>query len=542
MNASPQRRGMVLPIVLTLAGAAQALTFAPGPLPDGALALVQILALAVLARITLHGASTRQALVRGWWFATVYFSIGLYWLYVSMHDYGDLSAPMSAGGVLLLSAFLALFPGAACALARRLTPAAQQAPWRAVLIWAAAWTLFEWLRATVLTGFPWLNIGYAQVDSPIAGWAPILGVHGMAFIAACAAAALAGLWPAHATGKPESGRRGALLALVLPLAMVLLGWPLHHIAWSQPAGRPLHARLVQGNVPQSDKFNPALIRQGLQRHFELAALPPAQGEPAPDVIILPETVLPIFQDQLPPQVWDAWRDVAARQHAALIMGVPLHTIEASGRARYTNSAIGLTADTPLDALLRGRTEQRYDKRHLVPWGEYVPPGFHWFIRMLNIPLGDFDRGAQRQKPFAIAGQELALNICYEDLFGPALLPALQPMDGEPGATLLVNISNLGWFGDTWALRQHLQIARMRTLETARPMITDTNTGITAAIDAQGRVLSRLAPHTIGVLAVTVQGMRGLTPYARLGDLPIMLLIATILLAAAVCAWRRRAEH
>ncbi|MGN6579977.1 MAG: apolipoprotein N-acyltransferase, partial [Bordetella sp.] len=426
-----------------------------------------------------------------------------------------------------------------CALARRLTPDPGQAPWRAVLIWAAAWTLFEWLRATVLTGFPWLNIGYAQVDSPIAGWAPILGVHGIAFIAACAAAALAGLWPGHAANKSA---RGAILASGMALVMVLAGWPLRHIAWSQPVGKPLNARLVQGNVPQSDKFNPALIRQGLQRHFELAGLPPARGEPAPDVIILPETVLPVFQDQLPPQIWDAWRDVAARQHAAIIMGVPLHTIDPSGRARYTNSAIGLTADTPLDALLRGRTAQRYDKRHLVPWGEYVPPGFHWFIRMLNIPLGDFNRGARRQKPFAIAGQELALNICYEDLFGPALLPALQPMDGEPGATLLVNISNLGWFGDTWALRQHLQIARLRTLETARPMITDTNTGITAAIDAQGRVLSRLAPHTVGVLAVTVQGMRGLTPYARLGDLPIVALIAAILLAAGACAWRRRAER
>lgn len=532
--ASPGRAGLT--VLLAIAGAAQALTFAPGPLPDGALALVQVLALAVLARAALRSAGPGQALLRGWWYATVYFSIGLYWLYVSMHDYGGLSAPLAGGGVLLLSAFLALFPGAACALARRLTAGPAPAPWRAMLTWAAAWTLFEWLRATVLTGFPWLNIGYAQVDSPIAGWAPLLGVHGMAFVAAAAAAALAELWPSGGPGRPA---RGALAAAALALAMALLGWPLRHIAWSHPTGRPLNARLVQGNVPQSDKFNPALIRQGLQRHFDLAGQPPAQGEPAPDVIILPETVLPLFQDQFPPQVWEDWRDVAARQHAAIIMGVPLHTIDASGRARYTNSAIGLNAATPLQALLRGRTEQRYDKRHLVPWGEYIPPGFHWFIRMLNIPLGDFNRGAPRQKPFAIAGQELALNICYEDLFGPALLPALRPMDGEPGATVLVNISNLGWFGNTWALRQHLQIARVRTLETARPMITDTNTGITAAIDAHGRVLSRLTPHTIGVLAVTVQGMTGLTPYARAGDLPIMLLVAAILLAAAARAWRRQ---
>ncbi|HEY0295334.1 MAG TPA: apolipoprotein N-acyltransferase [Bordetella sp.] len=531
--STPLRQRIGRPALLTLAGALHALTFAPGPLPDGVLALAQVLALAVLAWATLHSARPRQALLQGWWFATVYFSLGLYWLYISMHDYGDLSAPLAAAGVLTLSAFLALFPGAACALARRLLPDPARTPWRAALIWAAAWTLLEWLRATVLTGFPWLNIGYAQVDSPIAGWAPVLGVHGMALVAACAAAALAGLWPRR--GKPT---RGALLALALPLVLVLLGWHLRGIAWSQPVGRPLHVRMVQGNIPQSQKFDPAMLRQGFALHFDLALRPPADGEPAPDVIILPETVLPIFQDDIPPRVWDAWRAVAGRQHAALIMGVPLHTFGPQGE-RYTNSAIGLTADTPTEDLLRGQTAQRYEKHHLVPWGEYVPPGFHWFINMLNMPLGDFDNGPERQKPFAIADQHLALNICYEDLFGPELLPALRPVDGEPGATLLLNLSNLGWFGDTWALRQHLQIGRLRTLETARPMLTDTNTGLTTAIDARGRVQASLPPHQAGVLAVTVQGMQGLTPYARYGDLPIVLIIAAVLLAGAAGAWRRR---
>jgi apolipoprotein N-acyltransferase len=267
------------------------------------------------------------------------------------------------------------------------------------------------------------------------------------------------------------------------------------------------------------------------RHLELTALPPAAGVPAPQLVILPETVLPIFQDQLDPRAWDAWRGVAARGNMTIAMGVPLHD-RVNGRDRYTNSVMGFDGNTPVEHLVAGSTAMRYDKRHLVPWGEYVPPGFHWFVNMLNIPLGDFDRGAQRQTPFAVGGQHIAFNICYEDLFGPDLLPALLPgPNGEPGATILVNVSNLGWFGDSWALRQHLQIGRLRTMETARPMLTSTNTGITAAIDAKGRVAAQLAPLQAGVLPVSVQGMTGLTPYARFGDKIALALVGLALIGA-----------
>lgn len=521
-------------LLLTLAGAVHALAFAPGPLPAGTLAAVQVLALTVLALQARYASRPRRAFALGWWFSTVSFSTGLYWLFISMNHYGGLSAPLAAAGVLALSAFLAIFPGAACALALWLAPVAgarrPAAPWLAVLVWAAAWTATEWLRATILTGFPWLNIGYAHVDGPLAGWAPLLGVHGMAFIAAAAAAALASLLRLRSRGNA----RAALMVLALTLA----GWPLSLIEWSHPEGLPLNVRLVQGNIGQSQKFDPALMRHGLERHFELASRPPAANEPRPDLIVLPETVLPVFQDQLDPRIWEAWRDVARRQKAAIVMGVPLHTGSLGQPSRYTNSAIGFDGDTPVAALAEGQGLPRYDKRHLVPWGEYVPPGFRWFVEMLDIPLGDFDRGDARQTPFAIRDQHLALNICYEDLFGPELLPPLRPgPGGEPGATLLVNLSNLGWFGDTWALRQHLQIGRLRTLETARPMITATNTGLTAAIDAQGRVLASLPAHSEGVLAVTVQGTSGLTPYVRYGDLLLVLLVSALLVAAAARAWR-----
>ncbi|MGE8614885.1 MAG: apolipoprotein N-acyltransferase [Achromobacter veterisilvae] len=532
MTSSPRGRLLRGAAGLLLAGAAHALTFSPGPLPDWALAATQVLMLAIAARATLYAPSARQAWARGWLFGFATYALGLYWIFISLHRYGDLSAPLSAAAVLVLSAFLALFPATATALARRYAPLSPDSPPSRILsgtlAWAAMWAAFEWLRAVLLTGFPWLNIGYAQVDGPIAGWAPLLGVHGMAFLSAFVAAAAASLWqPSKKTGL---GPRHALAAGIA-LALAAAGWPLSRIDWSAPAGDPLNVRLVQGNIEQSQKFDPALLEQSLIRHLDLTAMPPAPGVPAPQLIILPETVLPLFQDQLDPRIWNTWRGVAAQRNTVIAMGVPLHD-RVDGRDRYTNSVMGFGGDTPLEQLLAGGTAMRYDKRHLVPWGEYVPPGFHWFVDMLNIPLGDFDRGAPRQTPFAVGGQHLAFNICYEDLFGPDLLPALQPgPNGEPGATILVNVSNLGWFGDSWALRQHLQIGRLRSIETARPMLTSTNTGITAAIDARGRVAAQLAPLQAGVLPVAVQGMTGLTPYARFGDKTALALIGLALIAA-----------
>ena len=540
MTSSPRGRFLRGAAGLLLAGAVHALTFSPGPLPDWALAATQILMLAVAARVTLYAPSARQAWARGWLFGFATYALGLYWIFISLHRYGDLSAPLSVAAVLALSAFLALFPACASALARRYAPlTADASPSRILsgtLAWAAMWAAFEWLRAVLLTGFPWLNIGYAQIDGPIAGWAPLLGVHGMAFLSAFVAAAVASLWqPARKSGP---GSRHALAAGIA-LALAAAGWPLSRIDWSAPSGDPLNVRLVQGNIEQSQKFDPALLEQSLIRHLDLTAMAPAPGVPAPQLVILPETVLPIFQDQLDPRIWDTWRSVAAQRNTVIAMGVPLHD-RVDGRDRYTNSVMGFDGNTPVEQLMTGATAMRYDKRHLVPWGEYVPPGFHWFVDMLNIPLGDFDRGAPRQTPFPVGGQHIAFNICYEDLFGPDLLPALQPgPNGEPGATILVNVSNLGWFGDTWALRQHLQIGRLRTIETARPMLTSTNTGITAAIDAKGRVAAQLAPLQAGVLPVSVQGMSGLTPYARFGDKTALALIGLALIAAVGSGRRTR---
>jgi len=519
------------------AGAVQALTFAPDPLPDGVLALVQVLTLAILARRQLAAPTLRRALWDGWIFYFACYALGLYWLFVSMHDYGGLSSPLAAAGVLALSGFIALFPAAGGVLGRWLAPlSADTSParrLRAALAFACGFIALEWVRGTLWTGFPWLNIGYAHVDSPFAGWAPVLGVYGVAWLAAFSAAALAVLWrPAGAPGDPRYS-----LAAVLAIAAALAGWGMSHIEWSRPDGAALQVRLIQGNIEQSQKFDPAQMEKGLLQHMNQAALPPGPGEPAPQVIILPETVLPVFQDQLDPRAWDLWRRIAEERQATIIMGVPLHRV-VDGHDRYTNSAVAFDGSTPVEDLRSGNVARRYDKHHLVPWGEFIPFGFHWFVRMLDIPLGDFDSGDARQPPFDIAGQRMAMDICYEDLFGEELLPAIRHgANGEAGASILVNISNLGWFGDTWALRQHLQIGRMRTLETARPMLAATNTGLTVSIGPDGRVLAHVPPMQMTALATTVQGMTGFTPYVRAGNATIMGLVVLGLLILLVSRHR-----
>lgn len=517
-----------------VAGGLHALSFAPGLATPGLLALLQVVALAWLVRLTMGARSVWRAFGLAAIFSIATYAIGLNWLYISLHVYGYMAAPLAAGGVVALAIYLSLYPALACALARWLTPwagalhpRARSAPTYilfSALVFAGTWTLGEWLRGVVLTGFPWLNIGYAHVDSPLAGWAPIMGVYGMAFSAAFCAAGLASLWRSRAGVRSNNARQS--LAACVALAVTLAGWGLSHLNWSQPHGQPLRVDLLQGNVPQSQKFDPAQMEAGIIAHLKLAAQP-VDGATAPDLILLPETVLPLFQDEVDPAVWQAWRNVAAKRDTTLIMGAPLHT-RLKARSSYTNSVIAIDASSNIDDIVRGQSPLRYDKHHLVPFGEFVPTGFRWFVDAMQIPLGDFDRGPTRQAPFPVKDQQVALNICYEDLFGEELLPALHPgADGTPGATILANVSNLGWFGDSWALGQHLQIARLRTLETARPMLAATNTGITTAIDHRARLINVLPTHQAGVLPVSVQGMTGFTPYAQLGN---MLALAMALLA------------
>lgn len=490
-----------------LLGAASVLGFAPFqifPLP-----LLTLAALAWLWR----EAAPRRAAALGFAFGAGCFLAGVSWVYVSMHAFGGMPAPLAALAAVLFCGYLALYPALAGYLFARLR---RQRPGPDALLFAAAWTLAEWLRGWLLTGFPWLAFGYAQTPpSPLAGYAPLLGVYGVGFVAALIAA-LAGLTfgsgttpaarAAAAAETPGRFRRRASLLPAAAAAAVLLaaGAGLATIEWTQPAGRPLAVSLLQGNIEQSLKWKPERLQHSLETYLRLARAHPAQ------LVVLPETALPLMLDQLPRDYVAELRRAARDGQGDVLLGIAAQ----DAQGRYYNSAVGFAGDGV----------QAYRKSHLVPFGEFTPPAFSWTLALLRIPMSNFTPGPAVQAPLALAGEKVAVNICYEDVFGEEIIRAL------PEATLLVNLSNTAWFGDSLAQPQHLQIARMRALETGRPMLRATNTGMTAIVGPRGRVERVLPPFGEGALLGEVSGYAGATPYVRWGNAAALLLVGIGLLA------------
>ncbi len=487
-------------VVLALvAGGLSVLAFAPFGLWP-----LQIATLGLLFWLAAHAASVRHGALLGWLYGFAASVCGVHWLYVSLHHFGGMPAALAVLAVLLLAAYLgawsALAMGAALWLRRR-----WQAPPTValLLLMPACWAVSEWLRGWVLTGFPWLASGYAHSDSPLAGYAPLLGVYGIALVGACIAGALA-LLPARK------------LPLGVALALLLAGAALRAVPWTADHGQPLTVRLLQGAVPQEMKFERAQLEASLDLYRDMIRAQPAQ------LIATPETAIPVLLGQLAPGYLEDLQRFAQQSGSHLLLGAPI----GDAPLHYTNSVIGIApnAQTP---------HYRYDKHHLVPFGEFIPFGFRWFVDQMHIPLGDFTRGALLQPGFAVGDQRILPNICYEDLFGEEIAAQLAAGHASgTAATLLLNMSNIAWFGDTIALPQHLQISQLRALETGRPMLRATNTGTTAVIDRHGRISAQLAPYTRATLAATVQGSSGATPYILFGN---QLVLALVLLALGA-AW------
>lgn len=461
----------------------------------------------------------RRGALLGFAFGLGWFTGGLWWLYISMAVYGGMPAPLAGAALVLFCAYLAVYPALAGAVAAGIAPAASREPWSPVAAAAAAaalagaWTLAEWLRGTVFTGFPWLALGYAQVGNPLSGYAPVIGQYGVDFIAATAAALLALL--------SRVSVRGAAVAVGLLVVLALGGQWLQGVRWTRPVGAPLRVALLQGDVAQSEKFRPENLAPTLQLYGDWLRTLRA------DLIVTPETAVPVLPDDLDPRYLQGIEAALKAHGSEALLGIPL----TRGADQYTNSVVGLGGAAPY----------RYDKAHLVPFGEFIPYGFHWFVRLMDMPLGDFARGGLDQAPFAVHGVKVAPNICYEDLFGAQMARRFASATNAPN--VFANLTNLGWFGDTVVIPQHLQIAQMRSLEFQLPAIRATNTGATAIIDARGRVAAELAPYTVGVLVGTVQGHAGLTPFARMaaryGNLPDLLLAALALLSAGLLRRRQR---
>jgi apolipoprotein N-acyltransferase len=489
------------PLIALAAGAINVFAFAPfGIWP------MQIATMALVFWLVLRASSPRRAALTGWAYAFGWLAAGVHWLYISMHEYGGLPGWMAAAAVGLLAASLALYPaiamGASIWLKQRYSLASA-----AVLLLAfpSAWTLAEWLRGWVFTGFPWVTSGYAHSAGPLAGFAPLAGVYGLAWLSAVIAGSVVLLL---------SDRR----AVALPVLILAAGFGLRSVEWTHANGGPITVRLLQGNVPQEMKFAPEVIMSTLSLYHDMIRAAPA------DLIATPETAIPVFSRQLPPDYLERLTGFARETRSHLVLGIPL----SDGPAKYANSVLGFSP-APAPAA----KAYRYDKHHLVPFGEFIPPGARWFVNMMNIPLGDFMRGDPLQPPFAVKDQWVMPNICYEDLFGEEIAAQLAAsyFSGTPQATLLLNVSNIAWFGDSIALPQHLQISQLRALETGRPMLRATNTGATAVINPKGEIAAQLRPFERGVLTASVQGYTGLTPYSLYGN-ALAISLAFISLGAA----------
>jgi apolipoprotein N-acyltransferase len=464
---------------------------------------LQVASLALLL-IALGGRATPlRAAWLGWLFAFGWLGSGLWWLFISLHRYGELAAPLSVLAVVVLAALLALYHALALALYARWRG---ERPSANAVLFAACWLLAELARGVLFTGFPWIAGGYAHTEGPLAGWAPWIGVYGIGALAAWWAAATVAAWQARAALTLLPAWGVALAGMVLP----------QDFTGSTGA---LTVTLWQPNVAQDLKFDAARIDRTLQWHVD--ALARSHGT----LVVTPESSIPLPLHSLERDYLAALRAPFARGERAALVGL----FTGSDAEGYTNSMIGLSAAS--DPAVG--SYYRYGKRHLLPFGEFIPTGFGWFVRMLNIPIGDQERG-RTIDALSVGGQRVRPLICYEDLFAEDIVASVV---GEGGATVLANATNLAWFGAAMVQDQHLQFSRMRALELQRPIVRATNTGATAVVDHRGRVTARMAPLVEGALEASVEGRIGDTPYSRalakLGLWPLAIAGVIVLLYAAL---------
>jgi apolipoprotein N-acyltransferase len=481
-----------------LAGAVLPLAFAP----------FQLFPLAVVSPAVLfllwRDAAPARAAWQGFLFGLGMFGVGVSWVYVSMHNFGNMPAPLAAFATLLLVAGLALYPALLGFVQAKLRRGPEA--WHALLILPGLWTLFEWWRGWFLSGFPWLNLGYSQAATPLAGFAAWAGVYGASLACALSAGLIA-----YAASAPIKAWR---LWLPLLAAIWLGGWAAGRVEWAQPEGPALRVALVQGNVPLKIKWRPEQRGEIVDRYLSLS-----RRESDRDLIVWPEAAMPAYLEHIAP-VTAALNDISRERGTDFVFGV----IEGDAASRaYYNSVVSV-----------GRTPGAWRKQHLVPFGEFLPMPllFRWLIDSMQIPMSNFSTGARDQPLLQAAGQRLGVTVCYEDAFGEEMIRQL------PDATLLVNVSEDAWFGDSFAPHQRVQMARLRALETARPMLRAANTGPSTAIDHRGAILATTAQFRQDVLRADVQPMTGATPYVRWGNWPVVMLVLALVLSGQVRPGRK----
>lgn len=459
-----------------------------------------------------QGVSARRAASLGFAFGSGTFAAGTYWLYISINGFGKAPVWLALALMLALVAVMASYHALLGYIANKWMPSRGAMRWLVGL--PAGWALLEWVRGWFLSGFGWLSLGYSQTDSWLAGWAPIGGVYVLSWLLAMMAGALV-MW------RIEGARALRVVLPVLALPWVS-GFFLMRIEWTHDAGDPVEVAIVQGAIPQDQKWLADNRDESLRRYRDLTFS--ALGTP---LIVWPEAAAPDLANNIVPYLNDL-ADAARQRGSSLLLGLiraEPGEPDAKGEPRvdYFNSILSLGEDFAW-----------YNKHHLVPFGEFfpVPETVRRWMRLMNLPYSDFSRGAAHQPPLRIAGLSLSASICYEDAYASSQIASARE------STALVNVTNDAWFGRSTARHQHLQISRMRAIESQRFLVRAANDGISAVIDPRGEFVARAADFEAVVLRATITPRSGIPPYLRFGNQPFLIFVMIGVLAA-LWAGRRR---
>lgn len=476
-----------------------ALLAAVAELPYGGWIQIPLLTLVWWQLNTHRPVSIKKNLFLGLIFGLGYFVVGLWWLYISLHDVGGMNPLLSCAAVFLLSAYMAIY----FSLAALSIPLFKNTRVTGLLI-AASWVVMEFLRGYIFTGFPWMGFAETQFNGPFAPIAPLLGGLGCTFLAVWVS------WELLQTRKRFLFSATAVIAMVATAQLAGL------LSFTKPFGEPISVRLIQGNFEQSLKFNPLAI--GKQIDFYTAEIKQSEA----NLIIIPETAFPWPQNNLPAGLFNYLQGFANASSSNILLGL-IGEVSTERGMQYTNRATGLSPNV---------APYQYDKAHLVPFGEFIPPGFLWFIKAFNVPLSDFARGSLDQEPFKILRKNqddvhAAITICYEDVFGGELAARID--HSKESVNLLINMTNLAWFGQSQAPTQQLRLSQLRSLETGLPALRATNTGITSVLGADGKVQQSLPEFARATLITTIQPYAGKTPYVSWGNFPILSISCALLI-------------
>ena len=457
------------------------------------------------------GATPRRAAVLGFWFNFGTFAAGTYWLYISLRLIGHAPIPLALFLMLGLAAIMGAYHALlGWAVAKFLPP-------RGALRWLVgipgAWLLVEWWRGWFLSGFGWLSLGYAHTDNWLGALAPVIGQYGLGLLTLVMAGVLVTLLQGTARERIVAG---ATFVIIWAVAFSLRG-----IEWTQPFGRPIEVAVVQGAVPQDKKWTGNVD--------EIVALYQTRTREAygADIIFWPESAIPDLANYHVNLYREIYQEASARGSALIVGTLRAEPDPVTGEDDYYNSVLAMDRATT--------GIEWHDKHHLVPFVEFVPvPSFvRTWLKLRDLPYSDFNRGAAQQEPLSASGQKIAAGVCYEDAYGSTLLPVMDR------ATMLANVTNDSWFGRSTARYQHLQISRLRAMETGRPMVRAANDGVSAVIGSQGELVSKAPEYEANVMRARVQPRMGITPYARTGNWPAVCLALVFGLAGAYFGRRRK---